>query len=92
MSIIDRTPHFGDDLIPRLIDISELTFNLSAANARLSAYVSNNEEILKDRAEPVYRSQLRNGIPAYWYQDLDISQYIHKTTTTLRVKRKLKNI
>jgi hypothetical protein len=37
------------------------------ANARLRAYVTKNDAALNDRSEPVFRTQLRNGILAHWY-------------------------
>ena len=59
--------HFGDDLVPRPIEVKDLSFDIVAANARLRAYVTQNGAALNDRSEPVFRTQLRNGILAHWY-------------------------
>jgi hypothetical protein len=59
--------HFGDDLVPKAIEITDLSFDIVTANARLRAYVTKNDAALNDRSEPVFRTQLRNGILAHWY-------------------------
>lgn len=65
---------FGDDLKPRLKEISELSFDIAAANERLRAYSARNDCRLHDRSEPVLSSQLRNGILAHRYAEESISR------------------
>jgi hypothetical protein len=64
---------FGDDWVPRAISHSALSFDLEAANARLSAYVERSEVALRERSEPVYRTQVRNGTLAHWYTNNSIT-------------------
>ena len=59
--------YFGADLIPRPIEISDLTFDIESANIRLRTYVDQNDRAMSDRSEPVFRARLRNGVLAYWY-------------------------
>ena len=63
---------FGDDLIPRPIKLTELSFDLAAANNRLERYVLRNKRWLQTRHEPEFRAVLRNGILSYWYHDESI--------------------
>ena len=65
--------YFGDDLATRPIRVSDLTFDIEAANARLRAYVAQNDVALSDRSEPVFYARLRNGVLAYWYSEESIN-------------------
>jgi len=65
--------HFGDDWIPRPITRNALTFDLDESNARLHRYGKRNVSALHMTKEPVFRTQLRNGILAYWYAEESIN-------------------
>ncbi len=68
--------HFDDNLTPRPISFSELTFDIEASNAFLNFYVSNNDLRLQDRNEPEYRALLRHGILKYYYMTDPINNII----------------
>ncbi|MCM1983007.1 CapA family protein [Lyngbya confervoides] len=63
---------FNDDWIPHPISVKDLTFDLAACNARLRRYTETNIEALRNTSEPVFRTQLRNGVLAYWYSNESI--------------------
>lgn len=73
---------FDDDWIPRPISVKDLTFDLDSCNARLHHYAESNTDALQNTSEPVFRTQLRNGILAYWYSNESIiappKQTLHK--------------
>lgn len=64
---------FGDDFLPVPCHQSQLSFDLSAANKRLRKFVNGNASFLDQRHEVEYKSLVRNGVMAYWYQKESIS-------------------
>jgi hypothetical protein len=59
---------YGDDWIPQVIDVKELTFDLDAANTCLANYIAQHGDELDKRSEPVLLSRLYRGYSmAYWY-------------------------
>lgn len=64
---------FGDDFLPVPCHESQLSFDLNAANKRLHKYVKSNASFLDQRHEVEYKSLVRNGVMAYWYQNESIS-------------------
>ena len=85
---------FGDDWVPRSIDIATLTFDLHAANARLRDYAAWHKQLLCDRSEPVFRALIRNGIIAYWYsvESIDFTPLHTADRILLEIYNRLKAI
>lgn len=76
--VLDRVQpmKFDDnDLTPRPISLSELTFDLQEVNRRLQQYVEQHVELLCNVDEPVFLARLLNGSTlAYWYSSAPIGE------------------
>lgn len=62
----------GDNLQLVPIKLNELSINLAELNNRLAKFVKKNHAFLEDRSEPRFRSVLRNGVLAYWYEQEEL--------------------
>jgi len=77
---------YADDLLPRPIAQSDLTFDLKAANNRLRAYVGSNGGEMTNRSEPVWLCQLKSGVLAYWYAEQSIVMPFHRRLEKLAIR------
>lgn len=57
------------------INLNELSIDLAELNNRLAKFVAKSEAFLKNRSEPRFRTVLRNGVLAYWYEQEEL---LHK--------------
>lgn len=83
---------FDDDLCPRPIDKSALTFDLDEANARLARYCQRNSVFLAERHEPNLICHFRNGILAYFYANGPLAPLARVERTTdsfIRIFKKM---
>jgi poly-gamma-glutamate capsule biosynthesis protein CapA/YwtB (metallophosphatase superfamily) len=65
---------YSDEWKLKPVQMSDLTFDLSAANTRLKRYVKRHARWLTMRHEVEFKSILRNGVLAYWYRNESIIQ------------------